>query len=461
MQGTVDSTRTYVESQRQLHPDGPLPGLLLVFSGGVPRCEALAVPSTGLVLGRGHGGLEDPHLSREHALVSLTEGDLSVKDLGSRNGTFINGARVNAALPLTSSDVLRVGESVFLACTDLRSYFGARVAVSDGLVIGPRMRQVFAAVKSAADARNRLLITGETGSGKEMVARAYHECTAPQGPFVPLNCAALPATLAEGLLFGVARGAYSGATADRIGYLAQADSGVVLLDEIAELDLQIQAKLLRVIETGEVQALGSARALKIQIRICAATHQDLLTLVDAGKFRADLYYRLAESTVRVPPLRERREEIPWFIANELGKSATPLTIHRLFVESCLVRPWLGNARAFVASIRAAVTRAEAEHSKMLRPEHLPADARATSTAPLRAPSRGPSDVLERESVELCLKRHDGNLTKAALELGLHRTQLYRVMKRLGMRGERTASLAEPSVPEDDWATLSGSERVRN
>jgi len=439
MQGTADSTRTYVESQRELQSDEPQPGLLLVFSGGEPRCDALAVTSTQLIIGRGKCGIEDAHLSREHVRVSFGEGGFSVEDLGSRNGTFINGERIVGVASLTPSAVLRVGESVFLACADVRPYGGARVASSGGLVIGPQMRRVFAAVKSAADAGNRLLITGETGAGKEMVAHAYHECVAPDGPFVPLNSAALPATLAEGLLFGVARGAYSGATADRVGYLAQAHGGVVLLDEIADLDQQIQAKLLRVIETGEVQALGSTRAHKIDVRICSATHQDLEALVEAGKFRADLYYRLAESSVRVPALRERREEIPWFIKSELEKSSAALSVHRLFVEACLVRPWSGNARAFVAAIRAAVTRAEAERSKALRPEHLPPDERASSTAPPKASPRAAAEVLGRDIVERCLEEHGGNLTKAAAHLGLHRTQLYRLLKRLGLRGDQLPS----------------------
>jgi DNA-binding NtrC family response regulator len=290
---------------------------------------------------------------------------------------------------------------------------------SAGIVCGAKLRVALDAVAQAARRDRDVLLTGESGTGKEIAARVFHE----EGPrkkerFVAVNCATIPEGLAERLLFGAKKGAYSSATADAEGYMQSADGGVLFLDELGELDLGVQAKLLRVLETREVMALGATAARKIDVRICAATNRDLRAEVAAGRFRADLLYRLSQE-VALPPLRERIEEIPWYIAR-----ASSLPPHGKLVEACLLRPWPGNVRELVREIQIACD--GASDDKALRPEHLRASAGEIVGAP------DPVGELTQERIESALKANGGNVTAAARALGLHRTQLYREMKRLGV-----------------------------
>jgi DNA-binding NtrC family response regulator len=427
--GVTDSTLTLGDLSDQAAAEGSGPGVLLVSSAGTPLCDAVRVPAAGLLIGRKLGPVADARLSREHARVFAVDGRLMVEDLGSHNGTFVNGQRIETARPLDHPGVVRAGETILLGVAQIDPFLGARVTVADDLVIGPRMRDVLAAVERAAHAGSRLLITGETGSGKELVARGYHRSAAPRGPFVALNCAAIPATLAESLLFGSTRGAYSGASVDRAGQLSRADGGVLFLDEIAELDPQVQAKLLRVLETGEVLPLGSSRPSRVQVRVCSATNGDLRALAEQGKFRSDLYHRLAESTIHVPPLRERRMEIPFLVAKELEKVGS-LHPHVLTVERLLLDNWPGNLRALVATVRGAAANAQAQHSEILLPEHLPVH--WCEPPVLSGPGLLPVE-LSREGLVAELQRHGGNVTAAAQALGFHRTQLYRLLRRHGLR----------------------------
>ncbi|MFP2913649.1 sigma 54-interacting transcriptional regulator, partial [Pyxidicoccus sp. 3LFB2] len=230
----------------------------------------------------------------------------------------------------------------------------------------PHLGAVLERVAPAAAAGETLLITGESGTGKELAARAYHQ-SGPnaRGRFVAVNCAAVPASVAERLLFGSRRGAYSGAEADTDGYLQAADKGVLFLDEVAELSPEVQAKLLRVLETREVMALGAFRAQPVDVRVCSATHKDLRAAASAGQFRADLYYRLAQAEVHLPPLRERLEDVPWLLAHALKGTPAP-ALHATYVEACLSRPGPATCESCWARCGARPATAAASGSRSLR-----------------------------------------------------------------------------------------------
>ncbi len=428
---------TQEDSQlEQAAPEPPRPGLVFVFSGGAPLFHPVPLADGRLVLGReGAGGqpLPDERLSRQHAEVRREGSRWLVEDLGSRNGTFVDGEQVVGRRTFAEPRVLRLGNTLALFREDVRRLAGADVVSGPERVLGPTFRAVLEQVGLAAVAGDTLLITGESGTGKELAAQAFHQ-SGPnaRGRFVAVNCAAVPASVAERLLFGSRRGAYSGAETDAEGYLQAADRGVLFLDEVAELSPEVQAKLLRVLETREVLALGAARAQPVNVRVCSATHKDLRAAVAAGQFRADLYYRLAQTEVRLPPLRERLEEVPWLLAHALREQPTP-ALHATFVEACLSRPWPGNVRELLSEARHTARDAAASGIRSLRAEHLDVEAGMAMGSPAgSAAASPPSTPPDRATLESALATHGGNVSAAARALGMHRTQLYRLMQRWGL-----------------------------
>jgi DNA-binding NtrC family response regulator len=407
---------------------------LLVHSGTEPALRVATLERGRIGVGRDDpvcAMLSDERLSRHHAEIVRGTGGWSVRDLDSRNGTFVDGAKVRGTAEASSSSVVRVGGTVALLSEDVRPLMGARVVEEDGIVRGPALAATMAAAGRAGAGAGVLLIRGESGVGKELVARAFHAAAPrPAGPFVAVNCATIPEGVAERLLFGAKKGAYSGATADGEGYVQAADGGVLFLDEIGELDLNVQAKLLRVIETREIMPLGSASARRVDVRFCYATHRDLRAEAGAGRFRADLYYRLSEAEVIVPSLRERREEIPWLIAS-FARRAGLERVHAKLVDQCLRLPWPGNVRELAREVRQAADRARGLGVDGLRLEHL----RPSAGAPLAAPTgrTAPRAEPTREAIEEALARAHGNISAAARSLGLHRTQLRRAMEKLGLQ----------------------------
>lgn len=279
-----------------------------------------------------------------------------------------------------------------------------------------------------------VLIRGETGAGKEVTARAVHETSQrAAGPFIAVNCAAIPAQLMESELFGHMRGSFTGADADREGFFVAASGGTLFLDEIGDMERDLQAKILRVLETKEVTPVGGTRAIPVDVRILAATHRDLEAMVREDEFREDLYFRLRELELRIPPLRERPEDIPGFAdafaaeaARELGIKASHISPEavRVLVE----HTWRGNIRELKHAIRTAVLRAQGEE---LRVEHLQLSERGPDLgqAAAAAPSeprdgrtwKEELDEQERAALKATLEQAGGNLTKAAMLFGLART----------------------------------------
>jgi DNA-binding NtrC family response regulator len=291
--------------------------------------------------------------------------------------------------------VVRAGDSLLVAIRDTWSFerSGVRAVPGPGpafRVEGPLLQEVLRMVAQTARLGSMLHITGESGAGKEGVARAFHAAgPAPGGPFMAVNCATIPEGMAERLLFGTKRGAYSGADADADGYVQAAHGGTLFLDEVAELSPAVQAKLLRVLETGEVLPLGASRSRRVELRFCSATHRDLRAQVAAGKLREGLFFRIASPRVAVPPLRDRIEEIPWLLHRQIGETAPGLVTHVSLVEACLLRTWPGTS---ASSWRRAAT-------PRRRPWHRTARASSGSTSPRRRGQRSPRRRRRRPALQ--------------------------------------------------------------
>jgi DNA-binding NtrC family response regulator len=414
----------------------PVPGIVVIASGQTPMLRAMALEEDGVVLGRQEGSdfvLPDERVSREHARFRFEKGRWTVSDLSSRNGTFVDGVKVEGELTAPFPRVVRLGHTLVLCERDIRRFDAGRVSTDGELVTGPTLKAALDAVGRVAVAEDNLLISGESGSGKEVAARAFH-AGGPhaQGPLVAVNCAAIPEGVAERLLFGAKRGAYSGATSDSEGYAQAAEGGVLFLDEIGDLELAVQPKLLRLLEQREVLALGAAVPRRVNVRICLATHQDLRGAVEKGTFRVDLYYRIAQPEVRMPSLRERPEEIPWLLVRELERVSSALVPHGRLTEACVLRHWPGNLREFRAEVRRAALAVSEAGERVVRAEHLsPTAGRKMGDEEARPEITTPVEIT-RERLEATLDAEAGNVASAARVLGLHRTQLYRLIKKLGI-----------------------------
>ena len=295
----------------------------------------------------------------------------------------------------------------------------------------PEMRRVIDMLPNIAASDCSVLIVGPSGSGKELVAQAIHNLSPRRfGPYVRLNCAALPANLLESELFGYVKGAFTDARRDKPGHFTLANGGTLLLDEITEMDPSLQVKLLRVLNNGEYQPLGSTKALHADARIIASTNADVDEALRDGRFREDLYFRVDVVTVVLPPLRDRREDIPLLVDHFIGKLAhrTGKPIRSISLSAMRLLQaysYPGNVRELENAIEHAFVMCPGER---IEAEHLPAT--IASPSPSRKDRREePED--ERQLIERALDRHGGNRTRAAEELGMHRSTLWRKLQRIG------------------------------
>jgi len=431
---SVETREDTRDSNGDSGPDAPRPGVAVIFERSA-TWRAAAVGSEPLVIGRAPENglvLSDDLASREHVSVIFEAGEWTVTDLASRNGTFLDGKRLSGAVT-GPWRCLRVGQTLLVPIEDLRLR-GPVHLEAEGRVIGAGLAAALERVRAAAESGRTLTVTGESGTGKELAARAYHRASRPRGPLMSVNCAAIPGGVAERLLYGAKRGAYSDARENAEGYFQAAQGGVLFLDEVGELGLEVQAKLLRTIETGAVLPLGATDVEQVDVLVCCATNRDLEAALAKGALREDLYYRIVESQVRLPPLRARVEEIPWHIAAEVER-AGGVTVSPRFIEACLLRNWPGNVRELLAEVRAAVDEVRLSKSSQLRSAHLRPTAgerkgQAEEPRPA-ASSRG----VTREQLQAALDAH-GTIAAAARALGLHRTQVYRLLSEFGMKTEK-------------------------
>jgi DNA-binding NtrC family response regulator len=304
----------------------------------------------------------------------------------------------------------------------------------------PALRALRALVERAAPSDVPILILGENGTGKELVARAVHDLSPRSGqPFVKMNCAAVPAELVESELFGHEKGAFSGAVSQRRGRFEQADGGTLFLDEIGDMPAAMQAKLLRVLQDGEVTRVGGTGEIKVDVRLISATNQDLDALLRDGRFRQDLYYRISTVAARVPPLRERASDVPALAEHFVAAASRrnhwkPRRLSPAAVELLAEQPWKGNVRELRNVVERALILSGSDPLEA-------ADIRAALPAPLAeraepVPSEGTlrdvTDAYEREVIRERLRRSGGHVTNAARSLGLERSHLYKKCKQLGI-----------------------------
>jgi transcriptional regulator with GAF, ATPase, and Fis domain len=379
--------------------------------------------------------LGDGKVSGLHCEISVGEW-LRVRDLGSKNGTFVGGVRILDAL-LAPGDVFTVGETrLQLTPAGTRA-----LPLSDGDdfhgIVGQSaaIRALTARLGALAAGDTTVLLQGETGTGKERVAEALHLAgKRAQRPQVVVDCGAMPATMIESELFGHERGAFTGAVASVAGAFERAHGGTLFLDEVGELPLELQPKLLRALESRVVRRLGGTKSFSVDVRVISATNRDLSLEVAGGRFREDLYYRLAVVTLTVPPLRERREDIPLLAARFLREldvePARVLT--RESLEALMRHAWPGNVRELRNALERAVALAE--------PVAIASASTATATAPsvdlsvpLRIGRQRMVDAFEREYLTRLLDECGGNVSEASRRAGLERMAMYRLLHRLGFR----------------------------
>ena len=439
--GTVDNAR----GPRELAVRWVFPHL----AGMTTRFEGRRV-----VLGRDDdcdAPLPGTETSRRHAEICYDGSGPFIRDLGSTNGVHVNGIRVERA-PIGLGSLIRLGEWVGVVVFDddpgvARSLFEV---VDTGIIVGPALAPAIQAARKVAPTRLRVVLEGETGTGKERFAKAIHAWSGRTGPYLAINCGAMPENLIEAELFGHAKGAFTGADRARPGCFRAANGGTLLLDEVEALSLALQTRLLRVLQENEVLPVGESIPVSIDVRVIAAAQGSLFDGVRSGRFRADLLGRLDDVTIQIPPLRHRVEEISFLFMSLLdhhAHGAHPPPEPKLIEQLCLY-DWPFNAREMDSLVRRLV----ALHSSapaLLR-SHLPARMLERGGSGLHPPAVGPMpdkgmaiaqrpeepgrreedgarDERDLAILLTALRKHAGNVARAAAEAGISRQRAYRLM----------------------------------
>lgn len=413
--------------------------------------------------------LGDDTVSRYHCRIYQEDNAYVVQDLASTNGTFVNKVRVKEAY-------LKPGCTLTLGKTHLKfSTFDETVRIqpseseSFGDIIGTnvKMRELFGILEKIAPTSTTVVIEGETGTGKEVVAQTIHKkSTRRNKPFIVFDCSAVPDNLIESELFGHEKGSFTGAIMARQGLFEMANGGTIFLDELGELSLELQPKLLRVLETREVRRVGGTRPMKIDVRVIAATNRRLEEEVRAGRFREDLYYRLSVVRLFLPPLRERREDIPHLVRHFLRRGPFNRdendelrvdTISRDALDALMAYDWPGNIRELLNVVERACSFAEGRTIELEQlPQHILGSGhvqRLSTLKPQVLPD-GADDVtalgtfkdakeqwisaFERDYIRNLLEQHDGNISHAAREADIDRKYFRKLMRKYGITADGRA-----------------------
>lgn len=383
--------------------------------------------------------LSDAEISRRHCQIRKDNGGLILEDL-SRNGTLLNQKRITALTPIGPEDAIQIGPWT-IRLTALQEPSAPETILSQnpakrepglGPLLGssPPMQKVFAKIRAGAEADCPVCILGESGSGKELVARLIHDLSVRRKrPFVALNCGAIPANLIESTLFGHEKGAFTGAVEKSIGLFEQADGGTLFLDEIGEMPAELQTRLLRVLETMMLRRVGGRGEIPVSVRVLVATHQNLQRAVTEGRFRHDLYYRLVIFPIELPPLRERMEDLP-LLCNHFLKIFTPKGANKIFSEEALLKlrnyDWPGNVRELKNTIQRTLLLSKGNKIEAEAIEFSPA------TTTNESPNQANLFEQERKAILEVLRKTKGNQSKAAKLLGIVRTTLATKLKRLAI-----------------------------
>lgn len=396
-----------------------------VIAFGAPHSLELRVPS--------------PSMSGEHARIFREGARFFIEDRGSRNGTFVDGARVERA-ELRSGALIELGRTYFIFRTDLVAYDGDPPIVDLDLVenddenegaltLLPDSARAASRLARVASSGASVLVLGPSGTGKELAARMVHRTSGRPGAFVAVNCGALPTSLAEGLLFGHVRGAFSGAVRDEPGLVRSAHRGTLFLDEVADLRPDIQGTLLRVLEQREVLPVGATRPVAVELGIVSATHRALRAMVTAGQFRQDLYARLSGFVHVLPPLEKRREDLGTLISSvvrSLRRESLP-SLSRAAASQLFSHHWPLNVR----ELRQALISALALTSGTVI-EEMPITTKNDAEASARTVSSQDAPEALRQRLDELLREHQGNVAAVARVMGKGVTQVRRWMARFEM-----------------------------
>ncbi len=384
--------------------------------------------------------LDSGLVSQFHARIEFQQNQFNLIDLNSTNGSFVAGIRISKA-PLTGTQTIRFGEVEVGFALESKEHtiapksettFMGMVSQDEG------MRKVFSLCEVVAATDAPVFIQGETGAGKELLAKAVHDLSPRYDrPFIALNCAALPHELVESELFGHEKGAFTGAMTQRIGAFEAAHGGTLFLDEIAELDSQVQAKILRALESGEIKRVGSNRSIQVSVRIVSATHKDLLTEVQNNRFREDLYFRLHVVPVQLPPLRDRLEDLALLVPHLLEKLNSKLRLDTEALEALKRHGFPGNIRELRNILQRAAVEYEAnlaarKEKYILNLNHF----RFLEDLKNFRPAKSQAEISEREAMVKALEQAHFNQSEAARRLGIPISTFHDRMKRYGLERER-------------------------
>jgi DNA-binding NtrC family response regulator len=406
-------------------------------SGGVAKAPGatFTIDVDPLVVGRDPGAgivVDDPEVSALHCELRAVSEGIVVKDLGSTNGTFLGSVRVREAIVVVPSE-LTVGGCRILIEPQAKRRVEVGFADHFGPLVGnsPKMRRVFGVLEKVAPTPLSVLIVGETGTGKELAAKAVHDATHAGNaarPFVVVDCGSIPPTLAESILFGHEKGAFTGATERRKGALAEADGGTLFLDELGELPLELQPKLLRALSETQVRRVGGSVFEPIDVRVVAATRRDLGVEMNAGRFRSDLFFRIAQVRVELPPLRERLSDIPAIVddvCKRADRAQHAQAVLAWIEQRMASHDWPGNVRELVNVVSVAATLAEEPSAiddvlTLARDgEGLGGSSRAATTA-FGESKRAAVSAFEREYFSNLARRCKGNVSEMARQSGMER-----------------------------------------
>ena len=413
-------------------------GTEFVIAGDVLRVGK-APDANDLVLG-------DETVSRVHFEIMRDAKGYLVRDLKSTNGTFLDGAEVKEAY-------LRAGSVISAGSCELKfTPFEERIEIlpsekeSLGEMVGrsPAMREIFGLIEKIAPTDATVMIEGETGTGKDMIARTLHQLSPRRGaPFVVVDCGAVAGTLIESELFGHEKGAFTGAVSARQGAFELANGGTVFLDELGELSLDLQPKLLRVLEQRELRRVGGQKTIKVDLRVISATRKDLRSEVEKGKFREDLYFRLNVVPITAPPLRERREDIPLLIDAMLAKlGPNGIELSDATRAAMMAHDWPGNVRELRNVIERALALG-ADPGMLVAPLGGESAAKGAQLrdgiefepgVSFRDTKEKWNELFERRYLAWLIKRADGNISKAARDADMDRKYLHKLLRKYGITG---------------------------
>ncbi len=407
---------------------GPDAGTVLDFDGTV---VVGTHPDAGLTL-------KDTTISRYHVELTARPDGVRVRDLESTNGTYLGGTRI-AEIIVEEAATISLGKTVLKVGMTEADLGKPAEQASFGPAVGSSavMKQLFGILNRVSMSDSTVLLLGETGTGKEVMARAIHERSRRIGrPFVVVDCGAVAPSLIESELFGHIKGAFTGAVADRNGAFLEADGGTVFLDELGELPLELQPKLLRVLEAGTVRRVGEDKHRKVDVRIVAATHRDLEKEVEANRFRRDLYYRLAVVPVTVPPLRDRLDDIPMLAQHFVkGMGRGEFELPRALMARFSAYHWPGNVRELRNLVERALAGADVEPlpQESSTARSLASNTESITDLPFKEAKERLVDSFTKEYLVALLEKCGGNISQMAREAGIARNYVHRLVTKYGLK----------------------------